>query len=391
MQLVVKSYQSLWCGIKKIAPSAILLRAPNGVESYYESGGGDLDILIDTCSLSAVVNYLKSKGFVEEYSPQSFRRTFRLRDLSHSEPYTVDLYTGQQWGLGFRLEGHQLAEQAIANFMRAVFDLKGRQYFESRHPDGISVLWAITMNSWDRIVVDRLWRYSLMRLLSLYMIITKRVRPEWGSIIKSVWLRFRYKIRRIIYKQGLEIALIGVDGSGKSSLSEKLKDLPLPLKSIYMGSSGYRTSVMKAIENNRRFKKLHFIGYHLEMMVRKLEGAILSRRGWIIVYDRHPVEQFRLDGGFKKWLNNAIAVLYNWKIDGTYWLTGDLDEIYKRKLEHPVEVLKTMEHTLEEKLKKFSVSFKKLDSTQYDIDQLYAIVGRDIISLYQKHLTKYVN
>ena len=152
-----------------------------------------------------------------------------------------------------------------------------------------------------------------------------------------------------VHRTGVEVALIGIDGCGKSTLARNLEErFPLPVKTLYMGHKDFVTYPMKWVAGRKRAARgrsldgklehlpnryLVFAATHWEWFNRRLRGYWLARRGYVVVYDRHIVERLRLDGGWKARAHNAVAKLYTWPVDETLLLDGSPDAFYSRKPE----------------------------------------------------------
>ena len=111
-------------------------------------------------------------------------------------------------------------------------------------------------------------------------------------------VKWRYRFHRFPRKS---IALLGVDGSGKSTTVKALQNL-LGTKCCvqYMGFREMETSWGKeyyASGKRFKFKLLPFIGIYLEMWYRYLKNRFNNYK--IIFYDRFPWEAY--DNGFGKY------------------------------------------------------------------------------------------
>ena len=88
--------------------------------------------------------------------------------------------------------------------------------------------------------------------------------------------------RRVLRKPGLEVALLGVDGAGKTTVATALQRLTYPVKVIAMGSAHFRS-----LSTLPRFFPVPVLqlAIHCERMVRRWLGFCLRRFGWIVIYD----------------------------------------------------------------------------------------------------------
>src|SRR5207249_3970936 len=94
----------------------------------------------------------------------------------------------------------------------------------------------------------------------------------------------------------------------------------------------YQTRIMRFALKHDLPLPVQQLAFRYDLFVRRLCGWLLARRGWIVVYDRHPAE--RLEPGKRSFRNAIKSVLdrfYAWPVDVTFWLTGDYRTIYLRK------------------------------------------------------------
>jgi thymidylate kinase len=189
------------------------------------------------------------------------------------------------------------------------------------------------------------------------------------------------------------IAIIGQDGSGKTTISNMiLENIPLPFKYIYMGrnvQSGnfnlptskliYALKVKKYIKkhnlkNTDKFQKLSLheiddnmnvdtrgkIGATLRLMNRFAEEwyrLIISKyfqiRGKVILYDRHFVFDYALDKLNASENNDRLTdKIHRWALDYLYekpdlilFLYAPAEVLYARKGEASIEYINTRNDT----------------------------------------------
>src|SRR5438552_372490 len=144
---------------------------------------------------------------------------------------------------------------------------------------------------------------------------------------------------------GLEIGLIGVDGTGKTSVAEAISRLRIPVRIVHMGHKNFQTSFMRLFEKGVIGWPFGRIATNYEFLVRRLQGWRLARKGWVVIYDRHPVEHFEPDTKlFKHKVGNVLNATYSWAPDLTFYLTGDYKTIWERKKEQSAATLEEMDH-----------------------------------------------
>jgi thymidylate kinase len=149
-------------------------------------------------------------------------------------------------------------------------------------------------------------------------------------------------------RRGFTIALIGPDGAGKTTLAEKLQhDLPFPIRYLYMGVSIESSNVtlptsrlialLKDKLGLRRVPphvdpatladggrsrggwlraSLRFVNRSLEEWYRHLVAWSYTRRGTVVLFDRHFV--FEYEPGATVEGEASLDRLHRWCIDALY-------------------------------------------------------------------------
>jgi hypothetical protein len=381
-------YGFVWNRIKELAPRATLLRGAAHLNPVQASGGGDLDILVPT-DLAPVRAFLIDQGFHRAYKPQPYIERFRLKREGDPDAYTIDLHKVERWGLGFRRarNGNGPAHPHLACLLHAVVDGKGTAYFEKEQtgpPWQFDNPPIATFGPLGR----ALWRSGYLRLLTLHLLLRGVIRPDPVMILRSLARRVVFRGLQLRRKMGLEVALLGVDGTGKSSLASALLRLPAPVKAVYMGPHDYATRIMRWVDRHHVPLLLRQLAYRYDLLVRRLYGCLLARRGWIVVYDRHPAE--RLDPRQKslgRRIKNLVDHLYAWPVDLTFWLTGDYSALYQRKKEYTTAELRVIDERFQSLLQHYRVPFEKIDVTQNDLNAVQNIVCGRVLAEHQKRIS----
>lgn len=178
--------------------------------------------------------------------------------------------------------------------------------------------------------------------------------------------------RRRSRKRGIEIALLGVDGAGKTSVAAAFHRFAHPVKVIALGSAHFRSLPIL----QRLFPTpVVLLAAHCERMVRRWWGFYLACFGWIVIYDRHPLEQFNTTPELPRHrINNSFFRLYGWPVDLTFWLTGDCQQIYERKHEFTPEHLRSLDEKISNVLVYCHIDHFKLNVTDNTLDDVVGIV-----------------
>jgi GTPase SAR1 family protein len=195
--------------------------------------------------------------------------------------------------------------------------------------------------------------------------------------VKSKGVIPRWRPRKI----GLEIALLGVDGTGKTSVANAFCHLTRPVKVITMGSAHFRCLPML-----ERFfpSPVAQLAAHCERMLRRWLGFCLECFGWIVIYDRHPLEQINTSPSLLKHrINNYFFHLYDRPVDLTFWFTGDHQKIYERKKEFTPERLRILDEKISDVLAYCHIDHLKVNVTDNSLDDVVGIIVRQVSAMYE--------
>ena len=177
-------------------------------------------------------------------------------------------------------------------------------------------------------------------------------------------------------KPGLEIALLGVDGTGKTSVANAFRRLARPVKVIAMGSAHFRC--LPILERFFPSPVVQLVA-HCERMLRRWLGFCLGCFGWIVIYDRHPLEQLNTRPSLLKHrVNNSLFPLYGWPVDLTFWLTGDYRQIYERKKEFTPERLHSLDEKISDVLAHCHIDHLKVNVTDNSLNDVVGIIVRQV-------------
>jgi hypothetical protein len=118
---------------------------------------------------------------------------------------------------------------------------------------------------------------------------------------------------------------------------------------------------------------------HCERMLRRWLGFCLRCFGWIVIYDRHPLEQLNtVPTLLRHRINNYFFRLYGWPVDLTFWLTGDYQQMYERKKEFTAERLRDLDKRISEVLAYRHIDHLKVNVTDNNLDDVVDVIVRQV-------------
>lgn len=367
----------LWQDLSAAVPGLEVLRGTTQVPGRWSSGGGDLDLHAPGHLLEAAHEHLEQAGFRREFAAQSYRRRMVRRRLG-VWPTTIDLYAEPLFGAGFASVDGAATAAPEAALMRAVFDKHDLSYFLERHrPDDLGMVWRSASGRLAGPSGSATASLVAARLLAGRV---ARLRPDVA--LSSLRMRAARRTRLLREPAGFEVAFVGPDGSGKTTLVAKLMDrVPLPAQTIYMGGKDWQTWLMRKMVG----KPGSMIPRHLEQGLRRRRGFFASRRGEVVMYERHPHEtEPKEQHPLKRLLARSLFALYGWEVELAVMLTGDPELIFARKGEHDPATLARLDSWLSDMARRQSGEVITLDSTELDPEAIATRVGELLIERYQR-------
>lgn len=220
-----------------------------------------------------------------------------------------------------------------------------KRYFSEE--DISSILQQIENDEYEMIKLDTL-RIQLLK--STFSV---------GTCLHYQWFDFKRKISRIIHPTGLFIVLLGVDGSGKTTIANELeKRYATAFRKIKHYHS--RVRVLKDISQinpsgekgdvtNPHEKKNHtniiisiikFFYYYLDFLIGNLLITISKIKSSLVVVERYYYDylidkvryNLKLPDGFLRFWGHLVK-----KPDIIFVLTGEPEKLYARKHEITIE------------------------------------------------------
>jgi len=194
------------------------------------------------------------------------------------------------------------------------------------------------------------------------------------------------RIRRVVEDSGA-IAVIGPDGAGKTSVVRALSKLPvLNLKVQYMGPFDrlqmrallYRLMswlVGKRRTNKGLIEKINRICWHLicflDLQDRKLRNKFHQSALGVVLFDRYPSDMYIRNPTF---INKLIYQYIFQKPRFTYFLTGNVEEIRRRKPELTEMELKKAYKLYRRQLLENNMHYVEINTTKFSLDETLAAI-----------------
>jgi hypothetical protein len=366
--------KELWTSLRIAVPSLFLMRGTAEVPGAWSARGTDLDVLADGDGCADdVERTLLAQGFHLEWSPEPYRRRFCLRQLG-SYVVNVDVYEAALWGPGFA--SNRTARElscAEATLLRSVFDKHDLVYFSQRGQ--VAELPA----AWQELIRGAPPGRAGAAWVATGLLLRGDVHPLRGVLETSLLHRLD---RLVSGAPGLEVAVAGPDGSGKTTLVETLTAAcPLPFRVVYMGGRDWRTPLMRRMAG----KSGSTILRHVEQALRRLEGWRAARQGKVVLYERHPHEIEPTSGHPLMLLAaHALFATYRRPVDLAIVLTGNTDLMFARKGEHTPAHLRMLDERLRRVAARYSREVLTYDSTELPPTAVSRSVAEELIARYQR-------
>lgn len=195
------------------------------------------------------------------------------------------------------------------------------------------------------------------RTLQTYRTTARTVRAHlnWAILRGSeAFARITKLLPRYIFKRGALVALIGVDGSGKSTQIEQLTQHPLlfhhGIKNIYFGQNNYWMPGLNALLKHANSgkaakisrKTIYTLGI-IDRRLRVLKALAAKAMGFIVICDRYYFDDIvHYQSLPKDQKSIARAIAYGWigiYPDITFYLKINAKNAYQRKQDYDFQTM----------------------------------------------------
>jgi len=155
---------------------------------------------------------------------------------------------------------------------------------------------------------------------------------------------YRIKSHKKVRKNGLSIAFLGPDGSGKTYIINLLR-LGVRSKVQYMGDwfFGFQPIYSFLAKIPTPFNRFLYAFYFVENLIRRLKVYLYQGLGYVVLIDRFPgTNRGSMQTGILKYLNKA-AFLLTPKPDLFVILSARPEVVFSRKQELSIEEIKKIQ------------------------------------------------
>jgi hypothetical protein len=351
--------------LERAGVSWALVRGAEGVDRE----GADLDVLVAEADLATAVQALETAGYAVLPAVEPYARSLVRRDPATEDWSLIDLTTRFAFGpvpkLRVRVEREVLGRAEWKDGVRRVAPpdafwllllhaVLDHDRFDDRHRRHLtSLLPASRADDVVARVIDTVPAAPVAaRLRALvdaadWAGVEQAVRELHGSVapsgagarrVVSRVGRISRRLPAMLRRPGISVAIIGPDGSGKSTLVRDLPEgLPVPTRTRYLGlfGAGHRRAPVPG---------LGFLGRIGRVWRGAIADAAALARGRIVIYDRYPYDMLRARGSestgrrLRRWIEAHAAP----PPDLVILLDAPAEQLHARRPEHSVEELRDL-------------------------------------------------
>ena len=334
--------------------------------------GSDIDYYISDADVALVKGYLFDRGFtLLEHTSNKLKlaifidQKLYILDIVLDFSYLTVLFPRVKLGSGFKEKA--VSDPLFLDIFQTVFFLKDKPkkikqisenfnnykkyFFSNEYVSQIFFKKALTSEN----LIDVLFKKPVA--LFLYV-----------KLPDLLYLVFKVKISRFFnFKKGQIVAVVGPDGSGKSTVIEKLNTLPMAV-SYYMGDKNYRFQDFYhwLMRRHKYIARTVYLFMFIETWFRYFYLFSLKLQGYIVLTDRYP--GMNRSASSVETQKHPYVLLYKYmypKADKYILITADAEEVYKRKQELTVSEIKIYQNYLKNQLNKMPEA-KEIENENID-------------------------
>lgn len=313
----------------------------------------DIDILINTSSLNTIIKI--SNKIFSEFSIIKHKLLnsvlLRIVDISNSTHrdlhfyfrpicnadlfHTEQLFKQKYLNKYFFAFPHDI--QILLEYFHRIYEKKGqlKKTYSFNNP-------LATLSKYSKLSK---WKNNKILKLNSLDARNRQRKVKVSQILAPITYINYFKSKIINWRKGKIIALVGVDGVGKSTIINEIKNIIPGTISIYMGSAHYRfQKFYDILPKNFITNFILFFMAYLENWMRYIQSIWLKSIGYTVIFDRFPTYQFARAKGFRKKL---YSTFYNYFFPSPYqifYLYNESEILMKRKKEHSQNQLEEIQY-----------------------------------------------
>ena len=349
-------HEAVACAFSALDARGITWALLRGVDEL-ENPSGDIDVLVDPSRLVDAVDALGEAryrlirfwpahsqafllgptGIMQVSTGLSFGRFYEIDVLGASGMLSRRRRVGDVWTVAPEDEFWVTLLHALLDKERIGEKHRRRLHELLEEPEVDSAPLARTLTATGLVDVTGLTRAVRASDWDAAELLGRQLRRALGH--GSTRRRFAHRLSLLVSKAeeslrplAPSVALLGTDGSGKSTVAERLRHrLPVDVSVLYMGTYGEATARgLPPIPGVRLLTRLS------RLAARSALGRWHRARRRVVVYDRHPIETDNAaEGGTATdRLRRGVLRRIVPRPDVVIWLDAPPDVVMARKPEH---------------------------------------------------------